>query len=104
MISKPTYYCFQSQTGHLMDNDPVMSKIFASTLRGPVFTWFMRLPPETIKVWTDVEREFLGHFFDDDAKISVNSLLTTKQKEDKTVESFVECFREMLVQCSYDMS
>lgn len=70
-------YYFLSQTGHLMGNDPVMIKIFASILRGPMFTWFM----QTIKTWSDVQREFLDCLFEDDIEIYVHSLLAIKQKE-----------------------
>lgn len=77
-----------------MGNDSVLMKIFTSTLRGLIFIWFIQLPQETIKVWSNVEREFLGRFFEDETKISVHSLLTTKHKEDEIVKSFMEHFEK----------
>lgn len=55
-------YYFLSQTAHLIGNGPVMMKIFMSTLRGLAYTWFIQLPPGTIKAWFDVEREFLSRY------------------------------------------
>lgn len=57
-------YYFLSQTAHLIGNGPVMMKIFMSTLRGLAYTWFIQLPPGTIKAWFDVERELLDRFFE----------------------------------------
>lgn len=65
-------YYFLSQTDNFMGNDPVMTKIFVSTLLGTAFIWFMQLPLGLSKhdrcrkrVWVD--------FFEDDAKVSVQS-------------------------------
>lgn len=34
-------YYFLSQAAHFLGNDPMMTKVFVSTLQGPTFTWFM---------------------------------------------------------------
>lgn len=64
----------------------------------------MKLSSRTIKAWSDMERKFLSYFFENNTEISVHFLFVTKQKEDKTVESFVESFREMLVRYLHGMS
>lgn len=97
-------YYFLFQTGHLMCNNPVMIKIFLSTLRESAFIWFMQLLPGTIKPWSDIEREFLSHFIEDDNRVSVHSFLATKQKGEETVKGFIKRFREMLVWCLHGMS
>lgn len=64
----------------------------------------MQLPLGTIKAWSQLEREFLSHFFEDDTVISIHSLLATKLEKNEIVKSFVECFHEMSVRCPHGMS
>lgn len=44
----------------------------------------------TIRIWFNVEKEFLVRFFTDEIEFLVHYLLATKQKDDKKVKSFVE--------------
>lgn len=60
--------------------------------------------PETINTWSDVEKEFLHRFLEDDIEISVHSLLAHKQREDETVKGFIDHFREMLMRCLHGIS
>src|SRR4051812_28124949 len=56
-------YYFQSQTGSLMGNDPVRTRLFIGTLKGVAFEWFRKLPKGSIICWDDLEALFPSRFF-----------------------------------------
>jgi len=47
----------------------------------------------------DIEKLFLAHFFEDDSKISVPTLLTAKQKKGEPIKTFVDRFQSMALHC-----
>ncbi|ONK72711.1 uncharacterized protein A4U43_C04F22340 [Asparagus officinalis] len=59
----------------------------------------MKLPAGSIKKWVDLERLFLARFSDDDTKVSVPTLLATKQRKGKSIKTYVERFRSMGLRC-----
>src|SRR3954467_4913658 len=85
-------YYFQSQTGSLMGNDPVRTRLFTSTLKGVAFEWFRKLPKGSITCWDDLEALFLSRFFEEEGDINMHILLLTKQKEGELVKDFIERF------------
>src|SRR4051812_44552357 len=90
-------YYFQSQTGSLMGNDPVRTRLFISTLKGVAFEWFRKLPKGSITCWDDLKALFLSRFFEEEADINMHTLLLTKQKEGELVKDFIERFCELAV-------
>src|SRR3954470_12100380 len=86
-------YYFQSQTGSLMGNDPMRTRLFTSTLKGVAFEWFRKLPKGSITCWDDLEALFLSHFFEEEADINMHTLLLTKQKEGELVDTLI-CLRD----------
>jgi len=58
----------------------------------------MKLPAGSIKTWADLEKLFLARFFEDDAEISVPTLLAAKQKKGESIKTFIEIFRSMALQ------
>ena len=59
-------YYFKSQTGDVVANDAILTRLFIGTLKGVAFEWFMKLPAGSIQKWVDLERLFLARFFEDD--------------------------------------
>src|SRR5436189_3529683 len=59
-------YYFQSQTGSLMGNDPVRTRLFISTLMGVAYEWFRKLPKGSITCWDDLKALFLSLFFEEE--------------------------------------
>src|SRR4051812_35163845 len=88
-------YYFESQTGSLMGNDPVRTRLFISTLKGVAFEWFRKLPKGSITCWDDLKALFLSRFFEEEANINMHTLLLTKQKERELVKDFIERFRKL---------
>src|SRR3954464_4730915 len=97
-------YYFQSQTGNLMGNDPVRTRLFISTLKGVAFKWFHKLPKGSITCSDDLEALFLSRFFEEEADINMHTLLLTKKKEGELVKDFIEQFRELVMRSRSGMT
>src|SRR5436189_3313585 len=97
-------YYFQSQTGSLMGNDPVRTRLFISTLKGVAFEWFRKLPKGSITCWNDLKALFLSRFFKEEADINMHTLLLTTQKEGELVKDFIERFRELAMRSRSGMT
>ena len=69
-----------------------MSCLFIDILKGITFEWFKKLPEGSIKKWGDLEKLFLTSFFEDDSKITMPTLLATRQQKGESVKVFVERF------------
>ena len=52
----------------------------------------MKLSAGSIMNLADLEKLFLARFFEDDTKLSVPTLLATKQKKEKSIKAFVKRF------------
>ena len=81
-----------------------MARLFISTLKRVAFEWFMKLPAGSINNWVNLEKLFLARFFEDETKVSVPTLLTTKQKKGESINMFVERFRSMVLRCPSGMT
>src|SRR3954467_11061426 len=97
-------YYFQSQTGSLMGNDPVTTRLFISTLKGMAFEWFRKLPKGSITCWDGLEALFLSRFFEEEADVNMHTLLLTKQKKGELVKDFIERFRELAMRIRSGMT
>ena len=62
----------------MVDNDAILARLFIGTLKGLAFEWFMKLPENFIKNWSDLEKLFLTRFFEEDLEIIMPTLLATK--------------------------
>ena len=81
-----------------------MARLFIGTLKGVTFEWFIKLPAGSIKVWADLEKLFLAHFFKNDTEIPVPTLLAVKQNKGESIKTFVERFRSMALRCPNGMT
>jgi hypothetical protein len=66
-------------------------KLFPSTLKGNVLRWFMSLGGENISTWIQMRQLFL-HKYEDYYRTREcrEELIKLSQKEDETLEDFVE--------------
>ena len=96
-------YYFKSQTGNVVSNNAIMTRLFIGTLKGVTFKC-MKLPAGSIKACADLEKLFLAHFFKDDTEISVPTLLAVKQKKGESIKTLVERFGSMALCCPSSMS
>ena len=64
----------------------------------------MKLLEGFIKNWGDLEKPFLTCFFEDDSKITMLTLLATRQRKRESVQAFVERFQNMALRCPSGMT
>lgn len=59
-------------------NDVFLTWLFVGTFKWVAIEWFLKLPQESIKSWSDLERLLLLRFFKDNLEINTCTLLSTK--------------------------
>jgi len=75
-----------------------MCRAFPTTLKGPARVWFSKIPPNTISSFEELSKLFVNNFIGGQKyKCSSSSLLTIKQGENESLQSFITHFnREAL--------
>jgi len=53
----------------------------------------MKLPAGSIKNWADLEKLFLAHFFENNTKVSVPTVLTTNRRKKSLLRYLCRDFR-----------
>ena len=73
----------------------IISQAFPTTLKGPTRAWFSRLTPNSIGTFKELSAQFVSHFIGGHRyKKSTACLISIKQREDKTLRSYVTCFNK----------
>jgi len=85
-------YYFNSQTGNVISNNATLTRLFIGTLKGISYEWFMKLLEYSIKNLGNLEKIFLAYFFKDDSKITMPTLLMTRQRKGEPIKVFVGSF------------
>ena len=77
----------------------IMYRVFPTTLKGIVWVWFNKIPPNTISSFEELSKFFINNFIGGQRhKRSSSSLLTIEQGENESLRSFITCFnREVLM-------
>jgi len=73
--------------------------MFSSSLSGSAFTWFISLPPNSVITWADLEKQFHKYFFSGVHEKKITDLVRLKQRNDESIESFVQRLREVQNKC-----
>ena len=94
---------FIIQCGEAGANSALRVRLFSSSLSVPAFSWFTSLPANSIQSWEDLEERFHGYFFSGVHEMKITDLTNLKQRNDESVASFVQRFREMRNKC-YSLS
>ncbi|XP_065633533.1 uncharacterized protein LOC136069192 [Quercus suber] len=72
-----------------------MCKAFPTTLKGPTRVWFSRLTSNSISTFKDLSAQFTTHFIRGHRyKKSTACLMSIKQREDKTLRSYITRFNK----------
>jgi len=75
-------YYFKSQTGNVVSNDAIMTRLFIDTLKGVAFKWFMKLHAGSMKIYTNLKKLFLVRSFKDNTEVYMPTLLVTKERKE----------------------
>jgi len=90
---------FIIQSGEAANRDELRVRLFSSSLSGSAFTWFISLPPNSVITWADLEKQFHKYFFSGVHEKKITDLVKLEQRNDESVESFVQRLREVKNKC-----
>jgi len=90
---------FIIQCGEGANRDELRVCLFSSSLSGSAFTWFISLPPNSVITWADLEKQFHKYFFSGVDEKKITDLVRLRQRNDESVESFVQRLRDVKNKC-----
>jgi len=90
---------FIIQCGEAANRDELRVRLFSSSLSRSAFTWFISLPPNSVVTWADLEKQFYKYFFSGVHEKKITDLVKLRQRNDESVESFVQRIREVKNKC-----
>jgi len=90
---------FIIQCGEPASRDELRVRLFSSSLSGSAFMWFISLPPNSIINWADLEKQFHKYFFDGVHEKKLTDLIKLRQRNDESVESFVQRLQDVNNKC-----
>ena len=90
---------FIIQCGEATNRDELRVRLFSSSLSGSAFTWFISFPPNSVITWADLEKQFHKYFLSGVHENKITDFVTLKQRNDESVESFVQRLPEVKNKC-----
>jgi len=90
---------FIIQCGEAANRDELRVRLFSLSLSGSAFTWFISLPPNSVITWADLEKQFHKYFFSGVHEKKITNLVRLKQRNDESVESFVQRLWDVKNKC-----
>ncbi|CAL9001520.1 unnamed protein product [Prunus brigantina] len=76
-----------------VDSDAHKLRLFIHSLTGAAFSWFINLPPNSVRDWSDMERIFHEHFYQTNREITVAELARMSQAADKSPRDYLQRFK-----------
>ncbi|CAL9011793.1 unnamed protein product, partial [Prunus brigantina] len=83
---------FTAQCGEA-DSDAHKLRLFVHSLTGAAFSWFINLPPNSVRDWSDMERTFHEHFYQTNREITVAELARMSQATDESPRDYLQRFK-----------
>ena len=79
-------------------DDAQLVALFSMSLSGASQRWFALVKPSRLRSWENLAHEFLTQFASNvDIDMSIWELKATRQRSDKSISSFVNCWRAKVV-------
>ncbi|XP_021825915.1 uncharacterized protein LOC110766827 [Prunus avium] len=75
------------------DSDAQKLCLFVHSLTGAAFSWFINLPPNSVRDWSDMERIFHEHFYQTNREITVAELARMSQASDESPRDYLQRFK-----------
>ncbi|RVW17495.1 hypothetical protein CK203_085521 [Vitis vinifera] len=87
-------------------NDALLCKVFPASLQGQAFSWFHRLPPNSVGNFRDLSEAFVGQYLCSARhKQNISTLQNIKMQDNESLREFVKQFGQAVLQveaCSMD--
>ncbi|XP_021817032.1 uncharacterized protein LOC110759283 [Prunus avium] len=80
---------FTAQCGEA-DSDAQKLRLFVHSLTGAAFSWFINLPPNSVRDWSDMERISHEHFYQTNREITVTELARMSQASDESPRDYLQ--------------
>ncbi|XP_020203550.1 uncharacterized protein LOC109789096 [Cajanus cajan] len=87
---------FVTQGGLYTDDDAILCKVFPTSLKGPAFNWFTRLPPGSVDSFTSLSSRFVIQFTTSRPhQLTSIALVNIRQEKKEPLRTFMERFGKM---------
>ena len=90
---------FLIQCGDASAVDALRIRLFPLSLSGSAFAWFSSLPPNSILIWADLEKQFHKYFFAGVQEMRLTDLTVVKQRNNEHVTDYIQRFRDIRSRC-----
>ncbi|XP_060668110.1 uncharacterized protein LOC132799683 [Ziziphus jujuba] len=77
--------------------------LFANSLTGSAFSWYINLQLNSNHTWQELERKFHEQFYRIEPEISMADLSCLRQMEGESVENFIARFKRTRIRCRLDI-
>lgn len=67
-------------------------RLFPLPLTGSAFSWFSLLPPNSIRGWADLEKQFHKYFFAGNDELKLTDLISVEQQKDNQLWNILKNF------------
>uniref|UniRef100_A0A2N9I3H5 Uncharacterized protein n=1 Tax=Fagus sylvatica TaxID=28930 RepID=A0A2N9I3H5_FAGSY len=87
--------CYQQSMALSRHNDPLMCRLFSSSLGEVALKWFNQLGRRTINSWVEMAKAFVARFISNSRKTKeMDALLTMKLQSNETIKQYSNRFWE----------
>ncbi|CAL2240745.1 unnamed protein product [Prunus armeniaca] len=76
-----------------VDLDAQKLHLFVHSLTGTAFSWFINLPPNSVRDWSNMERIFHEHFYQTNQEITVTELVRISLASDESPRDHMQRFK-----------
>ncbi|OMO78281.1 Retrotransposon gag protein [Corchorus capsularis] len=92
-VGRFTMQCGEANTGYQK------LRLFPNSLTGLAFTWYINLPPNSIRTWEDMEKAFHTQFYRIEPEVSLPDLSRLSQKKGESAEDYLARFKKLRNRC-----
>ncbi|OMO82013.1 Retrotransposon gag protein [Corchorus capsularis] len=92
-VGRFTMQCGEANTGYQK------LRLFPNSLTGLAFTWYINLPPNSIRTWEDMEKAFHTQFYRIEPEVSLLDLSRLSQKKGESAEDYLARFKKLRNRC-----
>ncbi|CAL2247186.1 unnamed protein product [Prunus armeniaca] len=83
---------FTAQGGEA-DSNAQKLRLFVHSLTGAAFSWFINLPPNSMRDWSNMEKIFHEHFYQTNWEITIAELARMSQASDESPRDYLQRFK-----------
>ncbi|OMO89508.1 Retrotransposon gag protein [Corchorus capsularis] len=92
-IARFTIQCGEASSGfHKL-------RLFLHCITGNAFTWYINLPPNSVRTWEEMERVFHTQFYRTEPEVSVGDLSRLYQRKGESAEDYLARFKKLRNRC-----